>query len=60
MLIFVSCGILMGMLIGFCLLLPDLLRIVAVIAVIINLVYRFIKKCLVFGYQKMRALLKRQ
>lgn len=52
MLILVSCGILMGMLIGFCLLLPDLLQIMAVIAVAINLAYGLIKKGLLFIYQK--------
>ena len=52
MLILVSCGILMGMLIGFCLLLPDLLQIMAVIAVAINLAYGLIKKGWLFIYQK--------
>ena len=52
MLILVSCGILMGMLIGFCLFLPDLLQIMAVIAVAINLAYGLIKKGLFFIYQK--------
>ena len=59
MLILVSCGILIGMLIGFCLLLPDLLQIMVVIAVAINLAYRLIKKGLLFIYGKIVAWWKR-
>ena len=59
MLILVSCGILMGMLVGSCLLLPDLLRVIAVIAVTIDVTYRLIKKGALFIYGKIVAWWKR-
>lgn len=59
MLILISCGALMGAFIGFCLLLPDLIEFFVVIAVAITLVYRLIKKGLLFCYQRIISLLKR-